>query len=1319
MGPCVLGWLKSKGKKKSLRETLVISICIYIFALNCAFASEYNIKVGLPRSEVHNVTVSVTVPQGIVYQGRTITGASTSPSESFFNRSQEMDIYWNFGDVDNSMGENITIALDLLMSNLSWIQAGISVPDIRAILRYEDIDCNASFSYNESGLVSILEPDLDLAFTGTVPKIQLGEIASYTATISHSAQSNADAFDVDFVELLPSGLEFVRIVSCNGDYQSNLRGFSCNYAEIPLGTSEIITFEASLISTTTSDHINTVNLTWASAPSGSPYRRDGSDGIGGLNDYFTNATDRLTRLNFKFYKYDSPDPVISGDELEYYILVDNLGSGGTCFDILVNETYDENTTFLSWSANPTPSEYTNNSWLIKQINPAQDIIINVTVRVDKSLPNGTLLENKAWVSSVTEGGYWENSTVTTVICPNISIEKNAYYENHTLIDEENGYVQTGDKFYYNITLRNVDLINATNVTVTDIMDAEIFDNITEYSHEPDPSSSGNILFWNASVLDTIQFNLSEQRIINISVDLTGKNLSSVTKLNNTYKFNSNELDGEYKTLWTNVNHTLTISKVADKETCSPGDLVNYTITYCNSYANRIARNVTIYDILPVHVNPPGVEYVGASPPPTNRFDNILFWDIGDLAASASGSIKLTVRIKERPEVFYEGNKSVSGEGYVFSRKWFSTHYDPYSLVNYVNITADFDDGPSETTECTAVISVLDPGTEIKTVEHGSGYYESDEIVKYNRKIEHDIANESEGINEFVGAEITISRNKSIEIYQDMLAKHYPTTFGLPRNRSVNYTSRWSADTSAKNRVTGASLHESYRYATLIDRESHFKLDENGSLMQVDSQFEGVGHIGILKRDPDSPPQTAPAFQLIEDYTGSFSIVLKNGTEMSSEKSVSGEGFVATDTRIGESQRTYEYGTGSYEMDEIVGASENAIYKDMKAVHKPTSFKLMDSNNTWINSSIKWEEATRSKTEGVSYIGEQIQGAGYIYADIEARGLNELHTDTNFSGTARYRAILENDKEQHEVDVVYSGKYQVTNKILFTGVPRYDHPHLSASKVAIQDPNSTIVKYLITITNDGNKPLAPIYVRDTFPRGTSYINSSLRPSELTSSYANWTLLHLSIGSNFTIELNLDVVDEPSNLVNIVEASGQYNDQWISASDISVIEYDWLSCCPVEIRVSKTAAIDPSDPNIIWYNITVDNLDNYTMVADITDKLPEGLKFINSSISPASYGPDYVNWTITDLSPGGDQTIVFRAEATKNGTFMNRVHVDAYAIDGSDFASADALATVVIGPGGQTSTEKILGWEIPDWDLNYTDDLADLDCEEWCLLFDEEV
>ncbi len=105
---------------------------------------------------------------------------------------------------------------------------------------------------------------------------------------------------------------------------------------------------------------------------------------------------------------------------------------------------------------------------------------------------------------------------------------------------------------------------------------------------------------------------------------------------------------------------------------------------------------------------------------------------------------------------------------------------------------------------------------------------------------------------------------------------------------------------------------------------------------------------------------------------------------------------------------------------------------------------------------------------------------------------------------------------------YVGEFSLTRHILMTGVSKYDYPHITVTKEGRDEVcewfnriNSTVADYIITVTNDGNRALAPVYVWDLFPSGTQYISSSVKPSALSATDANWTILHLGIGNSLTI------------------------------------------------------------------------------------------------------------------------------------------------------------------------------------------------------------
>jgi uncharacterized repeat protein (TIGR01451 family) len=215
-----------------------------------------------------------------------------------------------------------------------------------------------------------------------------------------------------------------------------------------------------------------------------------------------------------------------------------------------------------------------------------------------------------------------------------------------------------------------------------------------------------------------------------------------------------------------------------------------------------------------------------------------------------------------------------------------------------------------------------------------------------------------------------------------------------------------------------------------------------------------------------------------------------------------------------------------------------------------------------------------------------------------------------------------------------------------------------------------------VLNDGNVALGPVYIRDILPPAALFINSSMKPENSDANHINWTIMNLGIGSSIKIDLRLNVSDWSPDLINRVEACGAWDGHYVCASNISSLQFNWLACYSPAIYMTKTASIDPSRPTVVKYAIYLENRANYTMTAEVTDHLPDGMRFLNSSLAPSKQSQNAVAWTIMDLAPGESGSIIYWAEAYRNGKFINLAQVDIWFVDGQGPASAEASAEVVI-------------------------------------------
>ncbi len=745
---------------------------------------------------------------------------------------------------------------------------------------------------------------------------------------------------------------------------------------------------------------------------------------------------------------------------------------------------------------------------------------------------------------------------------------------------------------------------------------------------------------------------------------------------------------------------LNLTKTALNTSVHRGEDIYYEIKVCNSGSGDLT-NVTVWDVLPQ-----GVELITTYP----ETGSSLSWDIGTLPPNSCSLVRVVVRVPIT-DINYDMTQGVQGTGFVNVHNDYDTHQGPESVTNCAYAKADL----VETVSSCASTGIVDPRTELKRREFGSGTYESEELTRIR------------------------TENKSIKTVTNLSAVHQPTTFSLPQGRSINYGTKWTEKSKGSNTITGASMNEEYTSATKINKERSVELDKNGSIMTTEVEFEGQGHIGVLKKEsPDSHPKVKTIFESREDYAGNFKIYEKvdeYGTSVVSNKSTSGFGYVAVDKKIRDSQRTYESGTGSYQSEELIDTPTSYMAKNISLVHAPASYSYSPSFRA--DQDMKWSEGMWSKSGGlcggnlITDIGPSRQLAAssclangtspgtlisekYSYLDNLQKetvlsGLNEMKTEASFSGMADYRVLSHGTNGTDVVDNEerYVGSYDINRHVLLTGTSKYDIPHLTVIKEGriknewYNKTNATQAEYTITITNDGNRALAPIYVRDLFPAGTQYVKSTIRPASLTASEVNWTLIHLGIGNTITIGLTLNVTEGApgNNLVNRVVACGMSGDKSVCAGNYSSLEFGWLTCCPPEVLVSKKAWLDEADPTVVHYRIIVDNKAPDSVAVTVTDQLTGGMKLMGASVVPNSYDANQIVWALPEIKPGRYEIIDYAARVLRDGGYTSTVHIDATAINGTGYDTMDAAAYIeVTRTGVAPKTFRYGSWEPPAWNLS---------------------
>lgn len=1006
--------------------------------------------------------------------------------------------------------------------------------------------------------VELPQPDLKITKRADPDPVEAGGVLKYT--IDYANYGDGDATDVVILETYDENVTFASS-SPPPDPETDDRWTIGDLARDVSGSIVIVVLvNSSLESGHTLE--NRVKITSA---------ENATDGAV--------AETAVTSPALVVEKVDDPDPVDAGGVLNYTIRYRNEGDG-VAHGIVVRETYDDMVEFIS--SDPLPDPGTNDFWDVGNLSAGAEGTIRIWARVSNDAEDGSILNNSVRITCD------ENRTAkvtinTTVKGPRLRITKTAPI-----------LTSAGSLFNYTITFWNEGTGNATNVTVTDILDPNVDYVFNTSSIQPDENGSfGDSLWWNFSILAP-----GDEGTITIGVVV--KDPPSSNLIRNRYKIDSDQSRGEFAEVRTLIVSSLWIRKTAEKPEYSAGEVVVYTILYGNNMncsllgtsSKCTAKGVVVVDSLPDLV-----EYLSASPPPSSTSGRILIWDVGNLSSNETGSINITVRIPERPDVRFDESSSVSGEGFVSIRERLSTSREPYDLTNRVNITGiyTFNNGSAivSTDSSEATVNVAETlGTEISAVEHGSGYYEEDRIARLN------------------------STNKSTSLDKEIFAARRPTTFSVYKGRTIDYNSSWTDRTCAKNRVRLESVAEDFRYVEIIDKRSSFFLDENQTVYGSDSEFtEGMGHVGYLRLDPDTGEAL---ISIDEDYHGSFRVeesIDSYGKGVSYEKGAIGEGFVSADHRVDDSQRSFEHGSGHYESEELIATG--TVYKDSRMVYVPST---QMTGGVLLNRSSKWQEGISTRVDE-HLISERISSADYIEME-SVMDSSSISILGEFEGRQDIKAVVQarpHDEEKVVIDQTFLGRYQVATSIGIHKAPKYLEPHVNVTKVQLA-VGEDAVQFRINVTNDGNKPLGPIVVADVLPPGLSFINSSLRP-EVEGDQVTWTILSLPIGGKLAIDLWTGLRGPVQT--NVVKVVADYDGGAVTAESSCIAVPPGLYLSPEVLIVFENETVAEENASKIgelWsppdWNLTSDGVgycigvtEGETCYPSLPDSLCPGTTYLN--------------------------------------------------------------------------------------------------------------
>jgi uncharacterized repeat protein (TIGR01451 family)/fimbrial isopeptide formation D2 family protein len=419
-------------------------------------------------------------------------------------------------------GQQVVIELHARVRNVLSAQQGVAANN-SASYAYANSPGGTTQPALTSGTVTlhIVEPHITNITKSANPTTPAAdETVRYSVTLTANGTNySSDVFDVTITDTLALGLVYAGnptvtigsgvgadntigepIVTGDGVNQAQTLLWSLDDGnadiDVAEGTSVTISYDVRVLDGVLAQSLaNSAFAQWTGIDGPSDYERDGSDGIGELNDYVTApVTATISNLPILYAlktaqiqeDFGSPGIVDPGDVLLYTIVLSNSG-GVPATGVVLTDNVPANTTYVadslrlnSASIGPDGGVSPLIAGLTMQssdnpgagiISAGESAVVTFEARVNAGVPTGTLITNQGSITSnelppgaTDADGIPSNGNQPTVVVVGevqlLSITKEVMVVG-------GGIAEAGGQLEYLIRINNIGSLPATLVVVTD------------------------------------------------------------------------------------------------------------------------------------------------------------------------------------------------------------------------------------------------------------------------------------------------------------------------------------------------------------------------------------------------------------------------------------------------------------------------------------------------------------------------------------------------------------------------------------------------------------------------------------------------------------------------------------------------------------------------------------------------------------------------------------------------------------------------------------------------------------------------------------
>jgi uncharacterized repeat protein (TIGR01451 family)/fimbrial isopeptide formation D2 family protein len=460
------------------------------------------------------------------------------------------------------------------------------------------------------------EADLIVKKTVDNARPQVGVEVTFTITLDNLGPNSAQ--NVVVTDLLPAGLDYVSHTASDGAYDSGTGEWTLG--TVAGGAVETLTITALVLTPSTGPATPQTNTATATSDTTDPNPDNNT----------SESTVTPLQADLAIFKVvDDPTPNV-GQTIEFTITVTNLGPD-LATGVVVTDVLPAGLTFVSATASQGSYAEGTGLWTVGTVASADfpTLVIRAVVDQPASGPPAPIT-NSVTVNGNEydpDPGNNEDDVTVTPQYADLAVTKT--------VDDATPNV--GDLVTFTITLENLGVDTATNVTLRDVLPAGL-ELVTALPSQGtyDPGTG----IWTVGTVDTLfARTLSVQAIVLAPASGVPQPQTNTVAVATVDQYDPDPDNDEADVTVTPQYADLAVTKTVDEARPNVGDTISFTVTLENLGVDT-ATGVTVVDSLP-----DGLSFVAATPEAGTSYDPTTgIWTVGTLAPAATVTLLIEAEV---------------------------------------------------------------------------------------------------------------------------------------------------------------------------------------------------------------------------------------------------------------------------------------------------------------------------------------------------------------------------------------------------------------------------------------------------------------------------------------------------------------------------------------------------------------------------------------------------------------------------------------------------------------------------------------------------